>query len=77
MNITNEMSCASSGDEPLLVDTAQEVKVNDEKLIYWCFGMGAWLLLVAALALTVWAYYDGLLNLVHRWEVEEEHYNSI
>ena len=73
MNTTNEMSWPSSGHEPQLVDTTPEVKVKDEKLIYWRFGMSTWLVLLAALALTGWAYSDGLLNLVHRWEVEEEY----
>lgn len=30
-------------------------------------------MLAAALALTFWAYYGGLENLFHRWEVEEEY----
>ena len=54
-------------------DIAQESKVKDEKLIYWRFGLTVWLLLATAVALTIWTYYDGLSNLVHRWEVEEEY----
>ncbi len=45
----------------------------DKKYIYWRFGLSTWLLLLSALVLTIWVYYDGLTNLVHRWEVEEEY----
>jgi len=50
-----------------------DINVKEEKMIYWRFGVSTWLLLVAAVGLTIFAYYDGLENLVHRWEVEEEY----
>jgi len=47
--------------------------MKEEKPIYWRFGLNTWLLLTVAIGMTIWAYYDGLANLVHRWEVEEEY----
>lgn len=44
-----------------------------EHLTYWRFSVTSWLLLASALVLMIWAYYGGLENLVHRWEVEEEY----
>ncbi|MDD2760414.1 MAG: VPLPA-CTERM-specific exosortase XrtD [Methylomonas sp.] len=46
---------------------------SSEKTIRWRFADTTWLILAAALALTIWAYHGGLINLVHRWEVEEEY----
>lgn len=46
---------------------------NETRQTYWRFGTASWLLLAAALALTVWIYFSGLSNLFHRWEVEEEY----
>jgi len=48
-------------------------RLDNQTRSYWQFGLSTWLLLVAALVLMIWAYYDGLANLVHRWEVEEEY----
>ncbi len=42
-------------------------------LNFWRFSISSWIILLLALMLAVYTYYDGLLNLVHRWEVEEEY----
>jgi len=73
MNTNIEMGYSSPEHESQVVDTAAKPSLNDEKLVFWQFGISTWILLVLALALTIWTYYDGLLNLVHRWEVEEEY----
>ena len=67
------MSLSSREPGSIPANTTQEPSANNGKLIHWRFGATNWLLLVAALALTIWAYYGGLVNLVHRWEVEEEY----
>ncbi|AEG02580.1 VPLPA-CTERM-specific exosortase XrtD [Methylomonas methanica] len=46
---------------------------NRQTNCYWYFSHSTWLVLGAALALMLWAYWDGLANLLHRWEVEEEY----
>jgi len=50
-----------------------DTSLDNQARNYWQFGLSTWLLLGAALVLMIWAYYDGLANLVHRWEVEEEY----
>lgn len=72
MNTTYPAS-PSVNSEQAIAEVVIESSKTDEKQIYWRFAMTTWILLVAAIALTIWAYYDGLLNLVHRWEVEEEY----
>ncbi|MGR8929599.1 MAG: VPLPA-CTERM-specific exosortase XrtD [Gammaproteobacteria bacterium] len=49
---------------------------GNDKSVYWQFGLSSWLLLFIAITLIIWSYYDGLANLVHRWEVEEEYNHS-
>jgi len=51
----------------------QATDTSERKSVYWQFGMSTWLLLALVLGLTCWAYYEGLLDLFHRWEVEEEY----
>lgn len=46
---------------------------DQEYQIYWRFSQTTWLLLAAAVALLIWAYAGGLLNLMNRWEAEEEY----
>ncbi len=41
--------------------------------IYWQFGISHWLMLAIAIIVAGWAYYDGLANLVYRWETSEEY----
>lgn len=73
MNIRNETSLSPLGQEPMLSDDHQNLNLSDIKPVYWRFGTSTWVLLATALALLIWAYFDGLVNLVHRWEVEEEY----
>lgn len=47
--------------------------VADGGATRWRFGTSSWCLLGASLGLMIWAYFDGLENLFHRWEVEEEY----
>jgi exosortase D (VPLPA-CTERM-specific) len=47
--------------------------VRNGQVIFWRFETNAWLLLVTSLLLTIWAYFGGLENLFHRWEIEEEY----
>lgn len=67
------MSQTPLNSENILVDTKQQPNVKGEKQLYWRFGLNTWILLTTAILLTIFAYYDGLENLVHRWEVEEEY----
>lgn len=46
---------------------------NAQTAVYWRFTSTTWCLLAGALVLTIGSYYDGLTNLFHRWEVEEEY----
>ncbi len=74
MSMENQIIPSSRERLTLPTSTAQDSKnVSDEKLIHWRFSTTAWLLLSAALALMIWAYFGGLTNLFHRWEVEEEY----
>lgn len=63
--MNNEMTLAAHENEGQFVESQTHN--------YWRFGVSTWLLLGAALILMVWAYYGGLTNLMHRWEVEEEY----
>ncbi len=50
----------------------QSVSVDSEES-HWRLGAVNWLILMTALIVAVWAYADGLGNLLDRWEVEEEY----
>jgi exosortase D (VPLPA-CTERM-specific) len=47
--------------------------VNNDKPTYWRPGTGTWAAMMVTLALAAWAYYGGLVNLVQRWDAEEEY----
>ena len=67
------MTLSLSEQNSNTVDSKIGSKSKGGHATYWRFDVTAWLLLVASLALMIWAYYGGLENLVHRWEVEEEY----
>ncbi len=68
----NEISQCSLYPDSVTVDAASDACANGES-IRWRFDTSTWWLFSAALSLTIWAYYGGLENLFHRWEVEEEY----
>lgn len=73
MNTTNDLNQSLQEQGSLATDFSGSQNQVGEKHIFWRFDTLTWVLLVAAIALTIWAYYDGLANLVGRWEVEEEY----
>jgi len=50
-----------------------EQSADRQAVCYWSFSQSTWLVLGASLALMLWAYWGGIENLLHRWEVEEEY----
>ncbi len=73
MNTTHDLNQSLQEQGSQATDLSGSQNHVVEKNIFWRFNSLTWVLLVAAIALTIWAYYDGLANLVGRWEVEEEY----
>ena len=67
------MTLSLSEQNPIPADSMSRSKSSVVHSVYWRFDTSTWLLLATSLVIMIWAYYGGLENLVHRWEVEEEY----
>ncbi|MGY6276099.1 VPLPA-CTERM-specific exosortase XrtD [Methylomonas sp. MgM2] len=72
VSVKNEV-CESSNRSDITSAASNTSTAHPESAVYWRFANSTWWLLGIGLSLTIWAYYSGLENLFHRWEVEEEY----
>ena len=73
MNVNTDSSLQVQVAGASHANSASAVVGDQSSHTYWRFSGITWLVLAACLLMIAWAYYGGLINLFHRWEVEEEY----